>query len=72
MDHGNALAYVQNNPDVDRLRLLYEIASGPSVLFQSLSIIYSSINFLGMEYLHKAGIVHGDLRGVRKLNYIRA
>lgn len=28
MDHGNAIAYVQNNPDADRLRLLYEVSLG--------------------------------------------
>lgn len=28
MDHGNAIGYVQNHPDSDRLRILYEVASG--------------------------------------------
>lgn len=28
MDHGNAISYVQNHTDVDRLRLLSEVASG--------------------------------------------
>jgi hypothetical protein len=28
MDYGNAISYVQNHPDVDRLRLSSEIASG--------------------------------------------
>jgi hypothetical protein len=28
MDYGNAIAYVQNHANVDRLRLLSEVASG--------------------------------------------
>jgi len=29
-----------------------------------------SNHFTGMEYLHTSGIVHGDLRGVRKLKIL--
>ncbi|KAJ7046529.1 ras guanine nucleotide exchange factor domain-containing protein [Mycena alexandri] len=48
MDNRTALEFLWTNPDVDRLKILSEIASG-------------------LEYLHKANVVHGDLRGTNVL-----
>jgi serine/threonine protein kinase len=65
MDHGNAIGYVQNHPDVDRLRLLGEVASGAYCHIHIRIHLFD--HFTGLEYLHTSNIVHGDLRGVRKL-----
>ena len=62
MNHGTAISYVNKYPQVDRLKLLTEIANGMRSCASA--CIYLLIHMQGLEYLHGEGIVHGDLRGV--------
>ncbi|KAF9784798.1 kinase-like domain-containing protein [Thelephora terrestris] len=48
MINGNITEYARSNPEVNRLQLLFEVASG-------------------VAYLHKLGVVHGDLKGANIL-----
>ena len=70
MENGNIRDYVRKNSDVDRMRLLCEVASGThsvcSVLYQLPLMITP-----GMEFLHENGIVHGDLCGVSRCHITR-
>jgi serine/threonine protein kinase len=63
MDKGNASTFLARFPSVDRMRLLYETACGRR-LASSERISLGSMLFLGLEYLHKKKIVHGDVRAV--------
>lgn len=65
MDNGTAIAYVQKHPDVDRLRILSEVAFGTTGHVCVLPVSDRNLDPIGLEYLHLNGIVHGDLRGVR-------
>lgn len=64
MANGTAASYMKGKPDVDRVRLLGDIAAGTLLLLtQSL---YRTKSSIGLKYLHRYGMVHGDLRGVRQ------
>jgi son of sevenless-like protein len=65
MNHGTAISYVNKYPQVDRLKLLTEVAHGMEVVRIGLYLSsHSRFTWQGLEYLHDEGIVHGDLRGV--------
>lgn len=63
MDNGTAASYMKGKHDVDCVRLLRDIAAGTLLLLvQSLC---RPNPLTGLKYLHRHGVVHGDLRGVR-------
>jgi hypothetical protein len=62
MEFGNTIQYLKGHPEVDRVLLLEEIASGTSLPFTRLH--HSALSRLATEYLHMCRIIHGDLQGV--------
>jgi hypothetical protein len=63
MDNGSAFEYASNNENVDRLRILDEVASGMHHCALALCRV-CILALLGIEYLHRNQVIHGDLRGV--------
>jgi serine/threonine protein kinase len=62
MEFGNTIQYLKGHPEVDRVLLLKEIASGASLPF--ICLHDSALSRLATEYLHMRRIIHGDLQGV--------
>lgn len=61
MANGTAASYMKGKPDVDCVYLLGDIAAG--TLLPLIQIMYRTNSSIGLNYLHRYGMVHGDLRG---------
>jgi serine/threonine protein kinase len=64
MTGGELLEYICAYPSADRLSL---VSSGGVLLENTLTPCQLSDVADGLVYLHSHGIVHGDLKGVRKM-----
>ena len=63
MENGNILKYTRMNPEVNRLHL---VNFPVGALLGKLRTVIPQLSDVagGLEYLHRADLVHGNIRGV--------
>ena len=64
MPGGNITEYLRSNPEANRLRLVSLAIDSTFILIPLNSLQLSEVAS-GVAYIHKLGIAHGDLKGVR-------
>ena len=66
MPNGNVMEYVRSNPEANRLRLVSSAVCSPwCVVLMPFNDPQLAEGASGVTYLHRLGIAHGDLKGVR-------
>lgn len=71
MPNGNVTEYVGSNPEANRLHLVSPVTNPPWLMLMSINDSQLFEVASGITYLHDLGIVHGDLKGVRRYIFHR-